>query len=153
MDKKIMALAAIGVGIAALGAGPARAQDVLADPTEIRACLCTQQAVTALADILHERQQAYESSQKRLAALNSELETRRAQINVYDDAQVQAYKQLLQQRDSAATAFAEEATPSYNAAVARYNEALGGYTVNCAGKSYDGTAYRSVQATLACPKP
>ena len=142
--------------LAILGAAwgqPVGAQEVIQDRETIRACLCQQQALTTLFGAVQERQQNYEASQKTLASLNQELETRRAQIDVYNDAQVDAYKQLLARSDQAAIALADEATPSFNDAVTRYNEALAGYTTQCGGKSFNQTVYRAVQATLSCPKP
>ncbi len=140
-------------GVAVAGIGSAGAQAVIKDPGAVGACLCQQQSVSALLDTLHERQQNYEAKQKELAALDSELEARRAKMDVYNDADVTAYKQLLQRHDDAAAAFTGEVTQSYNAAVERYNEALTGYNGSCAGKSYDPTVYSRVQASLSCPKP
>jgi hypothetical protein len=139
--------------LAVAGIGPAGAQAVIKDPAAVGACLCQQQSLAALLDALHERQQNYETNQKALASLDSELEARRSKMDVYNDADVQAYKQLLQRRDDAAAAFSGDTTQSYNAAVDRYNQALAGYNGSCAGKSYDPTVYSTVQATLSCPKP
>jgi hypothetical protein len=140
-------------GMAVAWVGPAGAQEVIKDPGAVGACLCQQQNMTALLDALHERQQNYETSQKALASLDSELEARRARMDVYNDAEIQAYKQLLQRHDDAAAAFAGEVTQSYNAAIERYNEALAGYNGNCAGKSFDQTVYNTVKPALSCPKP
>jgi hypothetical protein len=141
------------VSIAAVWAGPTAAQDVVRDPGVIRSCLCARQSVTALLETLRERQQTYEASQKALASLNNDLEAQRGKIDVYSSAEVDTYKQLLQKRDGAAAAFNGEITASYNAAISRYDQALGGYNANCAGKSYDGAAYSAAQAGLSCPKP
>jgi hypothetical protein len=106
-----------------------------------------------LLDTLHERQQTYETSQKALASLDSDLADRRSKIDVYNNAEVDAYKQLLQKHDSASAAFNGEVTASYNAAVSRYNQALAGFNSSCAGRSYDGSAYQTAQTGLSCPKP
>ena len=140
-------------GLALTGIGPATAQEVIKDADAVRACLCEEQTLAALLDTLHERQQNYDNSQKALADLNSQLDTQRAKMDVYNDADVQAYKALLQRRDDAATVFTNDATPSYNAAIERYNQALAGYQGNCAGKSYDPAVYNAVKPTLACAKP
>ncbi len=132
--------------------GPARAQAVIEDRDAIRACVCAEQHVTALFGVLQERQRNYENSQKTLAQLNDQLSTRRTQINVYNEGDVDAYKQLLAQSDRAAVALADEATPSYNDAVAHYDEALAGYTAQCGGKSYNQTVYNSVLVDPSCPK-
>ena len=126
---------------------------VVTDPTLIRSCLCEQDSVTALRDTVQERQQNYDQSQKALASLVNQAATRRAQINVYNDGEVQAYKQLLAQRDAAQTAFAGATTDSYEAAVERYNAAVANYNSRCAGRSYDQTVVTQVRLTQSCPKP
>ena len=151
--RGVMIRALCVTGLALAGISPAVAQEVIKDADAVRACLCQEQTLSALLDTLHERQQNYDNSQKALAQLNSDLDARRASMNVYNDADVQAYKALLQRRDDVATAFASDATPSYNAAIERYNQALAGYQGNCAGKSYDPTVYNMVKPTLACAKP
>lgn len=143
---------ALSLTFLAAGANPAAAQVVIKDPGTIGYCLCQQRDLTTLLDAVHERQQNYENGQKALAALDSELATRRAAVNVYNDADVQAYKKLLQRRDDAAAAFAAT-TEAYNASVNRYNQARGAYDGRCAAKSFDQTVYNTVQANLSCPKP
>jgi hypothetical protein len=132
--------------------GTADAQ-IISNPEAVRACVCQQQSLATLLDEVHTRQQSYDNGQKELDALNSELEARRTKMDIYNDADVQAYKKLLQRRDDAATVFNGETTPGYNAAIARYNEVLAGYNGNCGGKSFDPDAYAKVQAALSCPKP
>lgn len=139
--------------IAASGAAPTKAQDLVKDPVEIGFCVCEHQTLTALLDTLHQRQQSYDSSRQALATLDQELATRRSQMNVYDAGQIDAYKQLLQRRDHAAAVLSDDITPDYNAIVARYNAAFSNYNARCAGKSFDQTVYNRVEATLSCPKP
>src|SRR5579862_6530035 len=93
------------VGVAVVATGLAVAQEVIKDPAAVGACLCQQQDLTTLLDALHERQENYDSGQKALAALESELEARRAKMDVYNDADVRAYKQLLERHDAAAATF------------------------------------------------
>jgi len=152
-----MRSAALGaVSFALLGAvcaEPIAAQTVIKDPATVRACLCAQQQVAALFGTVQQTRQDYENSQKTLADLNQQLETRRAQMDVYNDADVESYKQLLAQSDRAAVALADQATPSYNDALTRYNAALSDYTARCGGKSYDQAVYNSVETGLICAKP
>jgi hypothetical protein len=148
-----LTLAALAALAAAAGT-VARAQTVVSDLGTIRACLCAQQSVIGLQGAVTERRQNYAASQKALASLTNQVATRRAQINVYNDSEVAAYKQLLEQRDAAAAAFAGDVTQSYDAAVARYNQAVAGYNSSCAGKSYDQAVLGRVQAEqFSCPKP
>lgn len=143
---------ALAIGLLSCGAiAPASAQ-VVSDPNMIRSCLCEQQFVMDLRDGVNSRRQALESSQRSQAGLANQVETRRAQINVYDNAEVDAFKQLLQERDTAVAATAA-ATKTYDDAAERYNQAVAAYNASCAGHSYDETVLRQVQATpLACPR-
>ena len=137
----------------ALGWNGMAGAQTIGNPEAVRACICEQQNLAALLDEVHARQQSYDNGQKELASLTSELEAQRTKMDIYNDADVQAYKKLLQRRDSAAGVFTGETTQNYNAAIARYNEAMGGYNGNCSGKSFDPDAYAKVQAALSCPKP
>ena len=47
------------------------------------------------------RDAVLDSSQKNQTTFNNQVETRRAQINVYDNAELDAFKQLLLKRDAA----------------------------------------------------
>jgi hypothetical protein len=130
---------------------PAAAQ-VVSDPNAIRACLCDQQLVLGLQNDVGGKRQALESSQRNQASLANQVDTRRAQINVYNHAELDAFKQLLQQRDASIAATAE-ATRTYDDAAVGYNEAVAGYNANCAGRSYDEAVLRQVQAApIACTR-
>jgi peptidoglycan hydrolase CwlO-like protein len=149
-------LVLIGTLLAAAGSiavPPAMAQALINDPTAIAQCLCERQRLDTLQQTIDQRRQSYQTGQQSLASLDHELESRRSSMNVEDPAQVDAYKQLLQQRDSAAAALPNHLIPDYNAAVARYNAARSDYDSRCAGESFDQAAYDRVQATLSCPKP
>lgn len=148
----IMALSLAVLGGTA-GGSPAEAQAVVKDPATIGFCLCQQQRLDSDLATLRERQQTFDSSRDALEAMNRDLATRRDKMNVYDNAEVDAYRQLLEKRDSAAAAYANDATPRYNAAITRYNQSLGDYNGSCAGKSFDQSAYNTARATLSCPKP
>ena len=131
---------------------PAAAQ-LVNDPNTIRSCLCDQQLVLGLQNDVSGKRQVLESSQRSQASLANQVDTRRAQINVYDHAELDAFKQLLQQRDAAVAATAD-ATRTYDDAAEGYNRAVAGYNANCAGRSYDDAVLRQVQAApLACTRP
>jgi hypothetical protein len=129
---------------------PVSAQ-VISDPNAIRSCLCEQQFVLDLQDSVAGRRQVLESSQRTEASLNNQVDTRRAQINVYDSSELDAFKQLLQQRDQSIAATADVAK-NYDDAAERYNQAVATYNATCAGHSYDETVLRQAKATLACPR-
>ncbi len=136
----------------AAGAEPGAAQEVIKDPATIRSCLCERQRVASLRQKVRESRAHYDASRKALATLDRQLKTRRAGIDVYDNAQVDAYKRLLQRRDEASSAFAA-ALRDYDAAVKRYNPVVADYNSRCAGKSFDEAALRAVEKTLSCAKP
>ena len=141
------ALAVLSCGAIA----PAGAQ-VVNDPNTIRSCLCDQQFVLGLQNDVSGKRQALESSQRNQASLANQVDTRRAQINVYNHAELEAFKQLLQQRDASIAATAE-ATRTYDDAAVGYNQAVAGYNANCAGRSYDEAVLRQVEATpLVCTR-
>ena len=150
---RIIVRGALALGLLSCGGiVPASAQ-VVSDPNAIRSCLCEQQFVLDLRDQVASTRQTLESSQRREASLNNQVNTRRAQINVYDNGELDAFKQLLQQRD-ASIATTADATKTYDDAAERYNQAVAAYNGSCAGHLYDQTVLRQVQSTpLDCPRP
>ncbi|HWE76594.1 MAG TPA: hypothetical protein VG328_25745 [Stellaceae bacterium] len=124
---------------------------VISDPNAIRSCLCEQQFVLDLQDSVAGRRQALESSQRTQASLANQVETRRAAINVYDSRELDAFKQLLQQRDQSIAATAD-VTKNYDDAADRYNQAVATYNATCAGRSYDQIVLTQAKATLSCPR-
>jgi peptidoglycan hydrolase CwlO-like protein len=144
---------ALALGLLSCGGIAPAAAQVVSDPNAIRTCLCEQQFVLDLQDGVTSKRQGLESSQRSQASLVNQVETRRAQINVYNNAELDAFKQVLQQRDAAIAATAD-ATKTYDDAAERYNQAVAAYNASCAGHSYDETVLRQVQAApLACPRP
>jgi hypothetical protein len=143
---------AVALGLLSCGGiAPATAQ-IVNDPNTIRSCLCDQQLVLGLQDNVSSKRQALEGSQRSQASLANQVDTRRAQINVYDHAELEAFKRLLLQRDAAIAATAD-ATKTYDDAAEGYNRAVAGYNANCAGRSYDEAVLRQVQAVpLACTR-
>ena len=143
---------AVALGLLSCGAIAPAAAQVVNDPNTIRSCLCEQQLVLGLQEGVSSRRQALESSQRSQASLANQVDTRRAQINVYDHGELDAFKQLLQQRDAAIGATADP-TRTYDDAAEGYNQAVAAYNANCAGRSYDDAVLRQVQAApLACPR-
>ena len=85
--------------------------------------------------------------------LDKQVQSTRPSVNVANQADVDAFKRLLDQSDRAADTLAGEATKSYSDAVARYNQAVAAYNGGCAGKSYDPDQLAELRRTLSCPKP
>jgi hypothetical protein len=150
MRKLVGSALALGL-LSVAGIGYANAQ-VISDPTTIRSCLCEQQYVMALQDAVSARRQTLDQSQRTQTSLNNQVATRRAAINVYDSAELDSFKQLLQQRDDSVTA-AASAADDYDHVANAYNDAVAGYNGTCAGHSYDQAVLQQAQATLACPSP
>ncbi|HXP31628.1 MAG TPA: hypothetical protein VN832_11095 [Stellaceae bacterium] len=146
----ICALPGLAGGAQAQQAG----QDVITDPAAIRVCLCRQETVAALSDRLQEQRRAYEERRAALAALDAQVQAQRKQLDPTQPSQLEAFKHLLDQRDEAELSFADEATPTYAAAVDRHNAEAAAYNRECAGKIYDQSALAAAQAqSFACPKP
>jgi uncharacterized protein YukE len=153
-----MRITALASAVAALFLVPGAiaasdAQEVLRAPAAIRSCLCQEQSVSTLANDVLQQNKVYEDRRKTLESLDSEVRARRAQINVANQSEVDAFKNLLDQRDRAADGFAGEVTRSYSDAVTRYNQSVAEFNAGCAGKAYDQEVLREVRANLSCPKP
>lgn len=134
-------------------AGAAEAQDVVRSPEQIRACLCQERAVAALNSEVQAQSRAYEDKRQSFQALDRQVQNGRARVNVNSQAEIDAFKRLLEQRDRAADALAGDATHSYADAVTRYNQAVATYNGACAGKAYDPDQLAELRRTLSCPKP
>lgn len=142
-----VALAVMAFAMASRG----DAAEILHAPDAIRACLCRDQAVTALSDTLNRESEAYEQRRRELAELDSRAATARQQLDPADAGQREALGRLLDERDAAQRDFASETTPHYNATVALYNEAADAFNRDCGGKAYDWDVLPQVQSTLSCP--
>jgi hypothetical protein len=148
---RIIVCGALALGLLSGFGNLSASAQVISDPNTIRSCLCEQQFVLDLQDGVASKRLALESSQRSQASLANQVDTRRAAINVYDSGELDAFKQLLQQRDAAVAATAN-ATQTYDDAAERYNAAVAAYNASCAGHSYDETVLRQAKATLACPR-
>jgi len=136
----------------AAAASPAAAQ-IVRSPDEIRACLCKEQSVAALNQNVQNEARAYEDKRRAFETLDKQVQSSRATVNVNNSADVDAFKRLLDQRDTAADSLAGPATKSYAEAVQRYNQAVTDYNGSCAGKSFDADAMAEQKRTLSCPRP
>ncbi len=142
-----IALAA-GAGLTA----PASAQTLLRSPDEITRCLCQNRTVDELKAAMDRQFRLYEESRQRYAALEDQVESVRARMNVRDRDQIESFQRLLDQRDAAQHAFQDEATPAYGATVERYNSAVDAYNASCASAVFDPTVLAQVQKSLYCPR-
>jgi TolA-binding protein len=130
----------------------AEAQTVLGDPQQITYCLCQSRGVDELKAALDQQWRLYEEARQRYAALEGQVDTVRARMNVHDRDAVESFKRLLDERDAARLAFENQATPAYDAAVQRYDGALEAYNGSCAGRLFDQAVLAEVQRNLYCPR-
>jgi hypothetical protein len=130
----------------------AGAQELVRAPEQIRGCLCEERSVGALNAEVQTQSRAYEDKRQAFQALDKQVQTTRPSVNVANQADIDAFKRLLEQRDRAADVLASEATKRYSDAVARYNQAVAAYNGACAGKSYDPDQLADLRRTLSCPK-
>jgi hypothetical protein len=144
---------ALGWGLlAVLAPGAARAQVPLPpEMTDIRACLCLQQAVSALSAEMNAKNQALNTVTRQLSDLDSQLAHDKSTINVNNPDAVARYKALLERRDATyrqsigpVHAEAEQATASYNARVNEYN-------AHCANRPFNSALVAQMQVNLVCP--
>ena len=133
--------------------GAVAAQEVVRSPDAIHACLCQEQSVSTLNGEVQAQAKAYDDKRQTFQALDKEVQTGRAKVNVNNAADVDAFKRLLEQRDQAADALAGAATQSYADVVQRYNQAVASYNSSCAGKAFDPDEMAKVKQNLSCPKP
>jgi hypothetical protein len=128
------------------------AQTILRAPQDIAACLCLKQGIDAARSDLDRRKADYETARAQLERLMEEVTTQRNRVNSNDPVSVDAFKELLAQRDAAERRVASEATPAYSDSVRRHNELVDSYNANCEGKAFDAEALARVQQNLYCPR-
>ena len=133
-------------------AASAEAQTLLKSPEQITHCLCQNQLVDDLKAALDQQWRLYEESRQRYAALEGQVETVRARMNVFDRGAIESFHRLLDERDAARLAFENQATPAYAAAVESYNSALADYDADCTGTVFDPVVLAEVQRNLYCPR-
>lgn len=143
----------IGIVIGTSVALSASAQQILMrSPQQISQCLCQNRAVDALKAAMDQQFRVYEESRQRYAALESQVDTVRARMDVRDRDQIESFQRLLDQRDAAAHQFQDEATPAYAATVDHYNAAVSAYNTICANAVFDPVVLEQVQKALYCPR-
>ncbi len=128
------------------------AQVLLRSPQQIAHCLCQNRVVDELKSALDQQWRSYEETRRHYAALEGQVDSIRATMNVHDREQIEAFQRLLDQRDAAQRTFQDQATPTYNAAVERYNTAVEIYNGSCADAVFDPIVLGEVQRGLYCPR-
>ncbi|MBV9521421.1 MAG: hypothetical protein JO010_01425 [Alphaproteobacteria bacterium] len=152
--QKFIGYTALGAALALASGwlgGAASAQELVQAPEQIKACLCLGQSIARRSSDLGARQSAYEEKRRTLEALDAQVASARPRVDVKDEASIEAFKQLLDRRDTAAAALAADVSPQYQALVARYNGQVDAFNRDCSGKAYDPVIEAQVQQNLACP--
>jgi hypothetical protein len=137
--------------LAAALAPHASAQEILHAPDAIRACICREQTVAALAAALRQARATYDARQQELQSLGQELDAARQRLDAASLAEREAFAHLLDERDAASGHFAGDEVPRYNGLVRRYDATVAVFNRECAGKAYDPEILPQVRASLACP--
>ena len=144
---------AMSMGLAAvLSPGAAKAQVPLPpEMAEITACLCLQQAVSALSADMNARKQALDTITRQLGDLDSQLARERSAINVNNPDAVARYKALLAQRDAAYRQSIGPVHADATQATARYNARVSEYNARCANRPFNSALVVQLQVNLVCP--
>ncbi|HEV2677226.1 MAG TPA: hypothetical protein VGV37_22050 [Aliidongia sp.] len=149
--------------LSALAAGPALAQvgaplqtpmpgaGTITAPDEIRYCLCAHQSVDILGARVAAETARHQEVQDRLAALDKQMADSKANVDVNQPDQVEAYRRLVEAREKTMAEFYYELTPRLQQLVARYNASTAAYNASCTTRSLDALMLENVKATLSCP--
>jgi hypothetical protein len=123
------------------------------EAAEIAFCLCLRQSLDAAAAEMSARQAAYQAVQSEVAALDSQLQSARATLNVDNPEAVAQFRQLLERRDAAFRQSNGSAAGDLTGAVERYNARSTEYNGSCANRPRNPVLLAQVQASLICPPP
>ncbi len=118
---------------------------------EIRACLCLQQAVSALSAEMNAKRQALDTVTRQLSDLNSQLARDKTTINVNNPDAVARYKALLERRDAAYRQSIGPVHAEAADATARYNARVNEYNARCANRPFNSAIVAQMQVNLVCP--
>jgi hypothetical protein len=146
--------AAVGaaiLGSAAAGIAAAQAQPATSETAAVTSCLCLHRALETSSADMKARVAALGALRQRLAGLDAELAREKPKVDVNNPDSVARFKALLERRDAAYHESLGPANGAADAAVARYNERVGEYNRDCAGRPFDAVLTHRVEAALVCP--
>jgi hypothetical protein len=130
-------------------ATPASAMSV----TEIRACLCMEQAMATDRDDLDLRQDLLNERQQELANVDQQVQEQRANLSPTDTVGQQVLKDLLGQQQSLRTLVQTDLRPAYNSKVSDLNALVANYNAQCVNRQRYAADEKTAQQDLQCPKP
>jgi hypothetical protein len=143
--------AALAVALGLGGVGAALAQGIVTDPVEIKACLCSEQAVARLKDRVSQAQQTYDQDHAAVDTLDQQIAQARASVNTAIQGQVDALKAMNLQREQLYAHTYDVDLPALQAAIQAYNDAAGEYGARCVGRNFDSVLMDQGRANLFCP--
>jgi hypothetical protein len=123
---------------------------VLTDPKEIAFCLCLEQSLAARAAEMRSLGSVYTEETQQLAAMNADIDRRRPLVDVQNQAQIEAFKTVLEQRDQALDKYQWSTLPKYQASVVRYNEKVDIMLKRCSDHPLDQAALDQAKQRLVC---
>lgn len=135
----------------ALGTAEAARAQVLNTPQEISYCLCLDRGLATRLAELTVRRNAYEALARTIRDREAALDRRRSTIDVNNQAEVDAFKQQLEELDALKARENQVTLPDYQTAASSYNERVLLYTDRCASHTFDSGVTEQVRATLTCP--
>jgi hypothetical protein len=97
-------------------------------------CLCLKQSVDASYADMQAKQGQYSSAQAQLGQIDSQLAAARSQVDVNNPQAVAQFRQQLAQRDALFRQTNGGLISAAQAATANYNQAVGAYNNQCAGR-------------------
>jgi hypothetical protein len=124
-----------------------------AEPTVIAHCVCLHRDVGTLGADMAAKRRAYDELQHEIGAIDAELQSERATIDVNDPAAIARFRQQLAQRDALFQRSTGPVGSDLSSAVVRYNTAVGQYNAQCADRPRDPVLLSQVAAGLVCPAP
>jgi hypothetical protein len=141
-----------GLVVVLVLSGGARAQDgrLITQPEEVARCLCDQRRAETLQARAEQARHEYDEANARLEALNRRLAESRDRIDTNDPEQVDAYRRLLRDQETASARLFNDILPHTQAVARLYNDHLSRYGERCGGRLFDPAALAEARSTLAC---
>lgn len=125
--------------------GPAMTVD------EIRDCLCMEPRLKSDREEMVTRQKMLGERQQQLATVDEQLKSQRQKLDPNDLVGQQVLKDLIDQQLSLRDLIQSDLRPSYNQAVAVYNELVGTYNGKCASRPRYAIDVNEAEKSLTCP--
>jgi hypothetical protein len=133
---------------------PAAAQsdDSVLKGDALRACLCLEQGINGAQSEMMSRRNAFDTAKSQVAAVDQEIATRRASMNVNDPAQVASFRALIDHRMALQASLDQQIYPADQSATDRYDRLVFQHHQQCDGRlRYQADVAAITAAGLTCP--